>query len=765
VSLQNLAHFALERNDTENAERLAARGQRLFEQAQPDSSALANAYHFHGLVLERRGDFAGAEAEYQRALALMRKLAPDNVLRQAFPIHDLGGVAEKRGERERARQYYEESLAMRSKAAPGGLDEAESLSSLGALELATGKAEAARPRLERASASYAQLAPESRQHALALHRLGLALQRSGRDIEAVQVLCEAARVLDVQRRQVSVSRETQAEFSARYAEIPHACAEARIVAGELEQAFAVIEQSRARALRERLGARDEVLAGAALPAELRTARAGLAQRRAKLEGELAALYKGTDAENRTAALKRLGELQSAEEAWFKSLAQAAPRYAHVLQGDALDARAALARLPADAVALVYVVGTNRSFVLSLSGKDRRIRAAALREGRGALEAAVKGVRSRIIGREDRATLDPGAGAPLPDAGRARRGPARGRAPPASGRRRRHPAAAVRRADRREGSLPRGALGRFDLAIGDRGARTAFLRRDIDRSRLRRRRGARGPALARRFGARIACASGHRSRGASGRDGLRRQVVGARGWRGAGGRRSRRCARSLGAAPRRARLFRHGQSARFRPAAGGRAGARRRYRRHRRRRRRARLGSDGELAPVGHAPGRALGMRHRARARARRRGLVGLTRAFEYAGARSVIATLWPITDRTTAPLMAKLHGAFAGGASPASSLHEAQLELIRGEVRASASATRGVGGLSARPIASAAPSATGGLTPSPGAAADDAATRTTGPASRCSAPSNDAGASRQFAYHSLTPPCELHAPCLSVASV
>jgi hypothetical protein len=50
----------------------------------------------------------------------MKKLAPDNVLRQAFPIHDLGEVAAKRGDREqRAREYYEESLAMREQGRAG----------------------------------------------------------------------------------------------------------------------------------------------------------------------------------------------------------------------------------------------------------------------------------------------------------------------------------------------------------------------------------------------------------------------------------------------------------------------------------------------------------------------------------------------------------------------------------------------------------------------------------------------------------------------
>lgn len=38
------------------------------------------------------------------------------------------------------------------------------------------------------------------------------------------------------------------------------------------------------------------------------------------------------------------------------------------------------------------------------------------------------------------------------------------------------------------------------------------------------------------------------------------------------------------------------------------------------------------------------------------GLVGLTRAFQYAGAHSVLASLWSVSDRSTAELMKRFYG-------------------------------------------------------------------------------------------------------------
>jgi CHAT domain-containing protein len=58
------------------------------------------------------------------------------------------------------------------------------------------------------------------------------------------------------------------------------------------------------------------------------------------------------------------------------------------------------------------------------------------------------------------------------------------------------------------------------------------------------------------------------------------------------------------------------------------------------------------------------------------GLVGLTRAFMYAGAARVIVSLWSISDRATAALMARLYREMLrDGRTPAASLRAAQLSL------------------------------------------------------------------------------------------
>jgi CHAT domain-containing protein len=60
------------------------------------------------------------------------------------------------------------------------------------------------------------------------------------------------------------------------------------------------------------------------------------------------------------------------------------------------------------------------------------------------------------------------------------------------------------------------------------------------------------------------------------------------------------------------------------------------------------------------------------------GLVGLTRAFMYAGAARVMASLWSIDDEATAELMSRFYQAMLGrGLRPAAALREAQISLSR----------------------------------------------------------------------------------------
>jgi CHAT domain-containing protein len=63
------------------------------------------------------------------------------------------------------------------------------------------------------------------------------------------------------------------------------------------------------------------------------------------------------------------------------------------------------------------------------------------------------------------------------------------------------------------------------------------------------------------------------------------------------------------------------------------------------------------------------------------GLLGLQRAFQVAGARSVVASLWKVGDKPTRALMARFYeDLWRQGLAPAAALREGQLAMLRGDL-------------------------------------------------------------------------------------
>src|SRR5437588_12628229 len=63
------------------------------------------------------------------------------------------------------------------------------------------------------------------------------------------------------------------------------------------------------------------------------------------------------------------------------------------------------------------------------------------------------------------------------------------------------------------------------------------------------------------------------------------------------------------------------------------------------------------------------------------GVIGLTRAFMYAGAPTVGVSLWSVADKSTADLMADFYKSLLGGAGaqPSAALRSARLAMIAGK--------------------------------------------------------------------------------------
>jgi CHAT domain-containing protein len=58
------------------------------------------------------------------------------------------------------------------------------------------------------------------------------------------------------------------------------------------------------------------------------------------------------------------------------------------------------------------------------------------------------------------------------------------------------------------------------------------------------------------------------------------------------------------------------------------------------------------------------------------GVIGLTRAFQYAGASNVVVSLWRVADRSTADLMIDFYRHMQSGLDKAQALRRAKLQMI-----------------------------------------------------------------------------------------
>jgi len=64
------------------------------------------------------------------------------------------------------------------------------------------------------------------------------------------------------------------------------------------------------------------------------------------------------------------------------------------------------------------------------------------------------------------------------------------------------------------------------------------------------------------------------------------------------------------------------------------------------------------------------------------GMVGLTRAFFYAGAARLVVSLWAVNDQATSEFMKSFYRHMKGGATPAESLRDAKLEMLHSDAAA-----------------------------------------------------------------------------------
>jgi CHAT domain-containing protein/Tfp pilus assembly protein PilF len=358
ISLLNLADLLALRREFDEAERHLTRAIAILEREGPESDALGYCLRSAGDLMLERHDLPGAEARFRRALEIFRKV---NLAGFAFASLEsrLGRTLAAAGRVDEA--YAAHEHALQTCDAIKGLTNlyvAEIVDDLAALASGRGDLGAAQRWYERSLAMRTQLAPGSVWVALSEHSLGVLARRRGQRAEALASFRRAVEALEAQSLRVGGSPQTRAAFRAHFQEFYRDLEEMLIEGGEQKEAFAVVERARSRALLALLSQRD--LRFAEVPAALE-------QERRQADAEHDALVRqlgstGPDDPQRKDLERRFEDARHRQEDVRARMRAAAPRLAALRESEPLDLDGVRGALPPATMLLAYSVGAAHSRV-------------------------------------------------------------------------------------------------------------------------------------------------------------------------------------------------------------------------------------------------------------------------------------------------------------------------------------------------------------------------------------------------------------------
>ena len=224
-----------------------------------------------------------------------------------------------------------------------------------------------------------------------MYRLALVCQMMGRVEEARQWIEKTIHSLDL--AEAGVSMDVAAIYHVIHP-FYYKAMEIYLAAGQPGSAFQIMERYRGQQLLRMLSER-EILFQGDIPAELAVSRARLIREYDRIQQELQQLYLEEDPLVLQSKRLRLDEIQKTLEHYREEIRQASPRLAALREPVALDVPSAREVMDPGTVALVYALGEERS-VLFVFGRDLELHVFDLAENRDSLELLTEQFRQEIL---------------------------------------------------------------------------------------------------------------------------------------------------------------------------------------------------------------------------------------------------------------------------------------------------------------------------------------------------------------------------------
>ncbi len=400
LSLHNLGSVSWGRGDLAGADFFHHRAVSIQEKLAPNGLAITESLNSLGFTARNRGEFAAAETYYRRALAILEQAAPRS-LGVTRSLNNLGEVSLDLRDFARAEQYLRRALVIGEEIAPWSGVTADTRFLLGERALARADLRDARVQYERALAIRRKRARGSSDEAECCHRLATVHRRRGQNDQAVAFYTCAVDALDAQKGRLGGSDENRLGYGDRHADIYRDAIDFFVEIGNPEEAFFLLERFRARELVALLAARDLVFSSD-LPEELeRRRRATNRDYDRAFEGSMSlSVDAGLEEENR--AREELAQVRRRQDEIRAEIRAASPRLANLQDPQPLNLEATQGVLDPGTLLLSFSIGAERSLLFAVGPEPGEMQVYSLSIDEAALREEVERFRELLR----RGSVDP-----------------------------------------------------------------------------------------------------------------------------------------------------------------------------------------------------------------------------------------------------------------------------------------------------------------------------------------------------------------------
>ncbi|MEL7449834.1 MAG: CHAT domain-containing protein [Pseudomonadota bacterium] len=400
INLYNLADVADARGDLATAITLMRRSLAGFEQLGTDSLRIAQTQSSLADMLVEAGQLGEAQVLFDAALSTYRREAPDSP-DVTLLLRGLGSAAQRLGDVASAERYFLEVLSRHRAVSTSSVETAQAHQGVAELYLETADYDAAERHLDDARKIYARVAPDSVELSTALHGLARVHAARAQYDEALDYHERSIDALEAQTRTLGGADDSRSRFGDRYATHYKEYIALLQERGLSAKAFEVLERYRARSIVTLL-AEQALSLDNEVPAALLAERAQLQEDYDKAQNELIELARDGAPEPDLAALRStMTELRVKRDGVAQRIRSSDARSASLIYPQPADLNAAARSLEEGTLALSYSVHSDYTLLFALT-RDA-LRTVRIPVGADALREQVRRFRFLIeTGRDARA---------------------------------------------------------------------------------------------------------------------------------------------------------------------------------------------------------------------------------------------------------------------------------------------------------------------------------------------------------------------------